>query len=77
MIKPTKLMNLHLTSFSYLPFYDRKIIDSFLRNHFLPNNPKKLVQNYQTNPKNIFGRKKRNVPITSTFGPIINLTNSS
>ena len=37
----------------------------------------KLVPNYQINSKNIFGRKKRNGPITSTSGPIINLTNSS
>ena len=38
---------------------------------------KNLVPNYKTNLKNVFGRKKRNGPITSTFGPIINLTNSS
>ena len=38
---------------------------------------KKLVPNYQTNPKNLLGRKKRNGPITSTFGPIINLIHSS
>ena len=38
---------------------------------------KKLVPNYQTNPKYIFGRKKQNGPITSTFGPILDLTYSS
>ena len=54
---------------SYLPFCDKKITNTFLSNRFLPNNPKKLVPNYQTNSKNIFGRKKRNGPITSTFGP--------
>ena len=42
-----------------------------------PNNIKKLIQNHQTNPKNIFERKKLNDPITCNFGPIINLTNSS
>ena len=35
---------------------------------------KKLVPNHQTNSKNIFERKKRDGAITSTFGPIINLT---
>ena len=38
---------------------------------------KKLIPNYKKNSKYIFGRKKQNVPITSTFGPIINLTNYS
>ena len=37
----------------------------------------KLIKIYQTKPKNIFGGKKRNGPITNTFGPIKNLTNSS
>ena len=38
---------------------------------------KKIVPNYETNSKNIFGHEKRNVSITSTVEPIINLTNSS
>ena len=38
---------------------------------------KKLVPNYQTISKYIFRHKKENHPITSTFGAIINLTNSS
>ena len=36
----------------------------------MPNNQKKLVLNCQNKSKNIFERKKWNIPITSTFGQI-------
>ena len=39
-------------NFSYLPFCDRKITDSLLSNHFLPNNPKKA----RTKLPNKFGK---------------------
>ena len=48
-----------------------------MSNHFLPNNPKKAGSKLPNKFENVFGRKKQNGPITSTFGPIINLTNSS
>ena len=68
---------LTLYNISYLLFCDGKITDSFLAIIFYQIIRKKLVPNYQTNSKNISGCKKRNGPITSTFGPIVNLTNSS
>ena len=74
-----KIIDSFLTPYniSYLPFCDREVTDSFLSNNALPNNPKKIVPNHQKNLKNIFGSKKLNGPITSTFGTIIDLTNSS
>ena len=82
-------MNLHLTIFHIYYFVIGKLQIHFLAMVKWCNGEinfsvifyqiirKKLVPNYQTNPKNIFGRKKRNGPITSTFGQIIHLTNSS
>ena len=72
MIKPTKFMNSHLTIFHIYHFVIEK-----LQTHFYEINRIKLVLNYQTEPKYIFEGKKRNGPITSNFGPIKNLTNSS
>ena len=48
-----------------------------LSNHFLPNNLKKACTKLPNKFENIFGCKKQNGPITSTFVPIINLTHSS
>ena len=72
MIKPTKFMNFKPTIFHIYYFVIKKYRLIFYKMIRI-----KLVPNYQTKPKNIFGCKKRNGPITSTFGPIKNLTNSS
>ena len=72
MIKPTNFMNFHLTILHIYPFVMVKI-----QTHFYQIIQKNIVPDYQTNSKNIFGRKKLNSPITSNFVPIINLTNSS
>ena len=70
-------MNLHLTMFHIYPFFDRAFIDSFLSNHFSPNNLKKARTKLPNKFENVCGRKKLNGPITSTFVPIIKLTNAS
>ena len=65
MMKPTKFMNFHLTIFHLY-----HLIMGKLQTHFLPNNQNKAGTKLSNKIENIFGRKKRNVPITSTFGPI-------
>ena len=64
-MKPTKFMNFHLTIYHLYHFIMGK-----LQTHFLPNNQNKAGTKLSNKIENIFGRKKRNVPITSTFGPI-------
>ena len=41
-----------------------------IQTHSLPNNQNKARTKLSIKPKNISGHKKRNGPITSTFGPI-------
>ena len=56
-------MNFHLTIFHIYHFAIEK-----LQTHFYQIIRIKLLPNYQKNLKKIFGHKKRNGPITSTFG---------
>ena len=70
-------MNLHLKIFHIYHFVMVKLQIQFWAIIFYQIIWKKLVPNYQTNPKNIYERKKRNGRINSNFGTIINLTNSS
>ena len=77
MIKPTKFISLNLTIFYIYHFVIEKIQILFGANSFCQVIREKIVPNYQTKSKDIFGRKKRECPITSTFVPMINLTNSS
>ena len=65
-------MNFHLTIFHIYPFVIGKIQTSFL-----PNNTKKSRTKLAKQFKKQNWTLKKNGPITSTFGPIINLTNSS
>ena len=48
-----------------------------LQTHFLPNNHNKALTKLSYKIENISGREKQNSQITSTFGPIKNLTTSS
>ena len=60
-------MNSHLTIFHTYHFVIGK-----LQTHFIPNNQNKARTKLSNKSENIFGRKKRNGSITSTFGPIKN-----
>ena len=71
MIKPPRFMNFHLTIFHFYHCMMGK-----LQTHFLPNNQNK-ARTKLSNKTEIFIWKKSNGPITSTFVPIKNLTNSS
>ena len=65
MIKPTKFINANLTIFHIYHFVMGK-----LQTDFLPNNQNNARTKLSKKSKYIFGRKKKNGPITSTFVPI-------
>ena len=71
MIKPTKFMNFHPPVFHIYHFLMGK-----LQTRFRPNNQNKACTKLSKKSENILGRKKRNSPMTSIFGPVT-LINSS